>query len=145
MPRLALSVAALAFAFTAQAQAAVYTPMGGSTPRPFSAAVTVNGFIYLSGQLGTDSTGKVVTGGITAETHQAMENIKALLKAQGATMDDVVKCTVFLADMAEWPAMNTVYATFFTKHFPARSAFGTTGLALGARVEIECLAQKHAP
>ena len=60
-------------------------------------------------------------------------------------MDDVVKCTVFLADMAEWPAMNTVYATFFGKHFPARSAFGTTGLALGARVEIECLADKPGP
>ena len=145
MPRLALSAAALALALTASAQAPVYTPMGGPVPRPFSAAVTVNGFIYLSGQLGTDSTGKVVAGGVTAETKQALENIKSLLKAQGATMDDIVKCTVMMADMAEWPAMNTVYATFFTKHFPARSAFGTTGLALGARVEIECIARKPSP
>jgi reactive intermediate/imine deaminase len=145
MPRLALSAAALALAIAAHAQAPVYIPMGGPVARPFSAAVTVNGMIYLSGQLGVDSTGKVVAGGVTAETRQALENIKALLKAQGATMDDILKCTVMMADMAEWPAMNTVYATFFTKHFPARSAFGTTGLALGGRVEIECFARKPAP
>lgn len=96
--------------------------------------------LYLSGQLGTDSTGKLVPGGIEAETRQTLENIKAALERNGSSLDHVVKCTAMLADMAEWPAMNQLYATYFTKHFPARSAFGTTGLALGARMELECMA-----
>jgi enamine deaminase RidA (YjgF/YER057c/UK114 family) len=69
-----------------------------------------------------------------------MESIKSLLEANGATMDDVVKCTVFLADFAEWGAMNEVYTTFFPKHRPARSAVAVSGLASNARVEIECMA-----
>jgi 2-iminobutanoate/2-iminopropanoate deaminase len=69
-----------------------------------------------------------------------MENIKDVLTRVGSSMDRVVKCTVFMADMAEWPRMNEVYATYFPRHKPARSAFGTNGLALGARVEIECIA-----
>jgi reactive intermediate/imine deaminase len=96
--------------------------------------------LYLSGELGTDSTGKLVTGGIQPETRQALENIKATLATRGATLNDVVKCTAMLRDMAEWGTMNEVYVTFFTEHLPARSAFGTTGLALGARMELECLA-----
>jgi 2-iminobutanoate/2-iminopropanoate deaminase len=96
--------------------------------------------IYLSGQLGTDSAGRLVGGGIGPETAQALTNIRALLAAQGSGMDRVVKCTAMLADMAEWPAMNVEYARHFPTGFPARSAFGTTGLALGARVELECLA-----
>ena len=119
--------------------------MPGPIARPFSAAVIANGMIYLSGQVGADSTGKLPAGGIGPETKQAMENIKALLAQQGATMEDVVKCTVFLADMQEWGAMNEVYVTFFPTHRPARSAFGANGLALGARVEIECLAKQPAP
>jgi reactive intermediate/imine deaminase len=95
--------------------------------------------LYLSGQVG-NLAGKmeVVPGGIQAETRQAMENIKGLLEANGSSMDRVVKCLVMMADIAEWPAMNEVYVTFFTTHFPARSAFAASGLALGARVEIEC-------
>ena len=69
-----------------------------------------------------------------------MENIRAALALSGATLDDVVRCTVMMADMREWGAMNQIYATFFPRHRPARSAFGATGLALGARVEIECIA-----
>ena len=96
--------------------------------------------IYLSGQLGTDSTGQLVPGGIGPETRQALVNIQKLLEAQGSGMDRVVKCTAMLVDMAEWPAMNQEYARHFPAGFPARSAFGATGLALGARVELECLA-----
>ena len=78
--------------------------------------------------------------GITPETRAAMENIKTLLEANGATMDDVVKCTVFLADFAEWGAMNDVYLSYFQKHRPARSAIAVSGMAANARVEIECIA-----
>jgi reactive intermediate/imine deaminase len=96
--------------------------------------------LYLSGQLGTDSTGKVVPGGIAAETRQALENIKRLLEANGSSLDRAVKCTAMLADIREWADMNQVYVTYFPSHRPARSAFGTSGLALGGRVEIECMA-----
>jgi len=109
-------------------------------PRPFSPAVKANGFIFLSGQVGTDSTGRLVTGGIQPETRQAMSNIRDVLARSGSSMDKVVKCTVFILDMAEWPAMNEVYVTFFKGPPPARSAAGASGLALGARVEIECIA-----
>jgi 2-iminobutanoate/2-iminopropanoate deaminase len=110
-------------------------------PRPFSPAVRVNGMIYLSGQVGTDSTGKLVSGGIQAETRQTMENIRAVLTRTGSSFDRVVKCTVFLADMREWEAMNEVYVTYFAPgKRPARSALGASGLALGSKVEIECIA-----
>jgi 2-iminobutanoate/2-iminopropanoate deaminase len=114
--------------------------MPGNLKLPFSAAVRVGPMLYLSGQLGTDSAGRLVAGGIGPETAQALANIRALLTAQGSGMDRVVKCTAMLADMAEWPAMNVEYARHFPAGFPARSAFGTSGLALGARVELECLA-----
>jgi reactive intermediate/imine deaminase len=106
---------------------------------PFSPAVRVGNLLYLSGQLGTDSTG-LVAGGIEAETRQALTNIKRLLEANGSSMDHVVKCLVMLADIGEWARMNSVYVTFFPVHKPARSAFGATGLALGGRLEIECIA-----
>jgi 2-iminobutanoate/2-iminopropanoate deaminase len=115
-------------------------PMPGNLKLPFSAAVRVGPMIYLSGQLGTDSSGRLVAGGIGPETTQALANVQALLAAQGSGMDRVVKCTAMLADMAEWPAMNVEYARHFPAGFPARSAFGTTALALGARVELECMA-----
>lgn len=117
-----------------------YIPMPGSVERPFSAAVRVGPMLYLSGQLGTDSTGKVVPGGIAPETRQALENIKRLLEANGSSLDRVVKCTAMLADIREWADMNQVYVTYFPTHRPARSAFGTSGLALGGRVELECMA-----
>lgn len=107
---------------------------------PFTPAVRVGNILYLAGQLGTKD-GKVVPGGIGPETRQALQNIKDLLEKTGSDMEHVVKCTVFLADMKEWPAMNDVYRTMFTAgKFPARSAFGATGLALDARAEIECIA-----
>lgn len=115
-------------------------PAGASANLPFSPAVRVGNVLYLSGQLGTDSTGTLVPGGIEAETRQALTNIKNLLEANGSSMDHVVKCLVMLADIGEWARMNTVYVTFFPVHKPARSAFGTTGLVRGGRLEIECIA-----
>ncbi len=97
--------------------------------------------LYLSGQLGTDSSTRLVPGGIGPETRQALENIRGVLARAGATMDDLVKCTAMLADMSEWAAMNAEYVKHFSSRLPARSAFGASGLALGARVEIECIAR----
>lgn len=112
---------------------------------PFSKAVRVGNMLYLSGELGAKpGTMQVVPGGIGPETRQTMENIKATLEANGSDMDHVVKCLVMMADIKEWAAMNEVYRTYFTDKFPARSAMGASGLALGARVEIECMATvKH--
>jgi reactive intermediate/imine deaminase len=108
---------------------------------PFSEAVRVGHMLYLSGQIGMDySTSKLAEGGITAETRKTLENIKATLEKHGSSMAEVVKCTVFLADINEWAAMNEVYVTFFPTRPPARSALGSSGLALGARTEIECMA-----
>ena len=107
---------------------------------PFSAAVRVGRMLYLSGQIGIDGSGKLVAGGISAETRQTMENIKATLEQYGSSLDHVIKATVMLADMSEWSEMNKVYVTYFGRHLPARSALGANGLALGARVEIECVA-----
>jgi 2-iminobutanoate/2-iminopropanoate deaminase len=104
--------------------------------------VRVGDMLYLSGQLGTDSSGQLVPGGIQAETRQALTNIASILERHGSSMDRVVKCTAMLADMSEWAAMNEVYVSFFPTHRPARSAFGTSGLALGARMELECMAAK---
>ena len=117
------------------------TPYGVPT-RPFSPAVRVGNLLYLSGQIGTadGAATSVVPGGIEAETRQTMENIKDVLSRTGSSMDRVVKCTVMLADMREWDRMNGVYASYFPKNKPARSALGANGLALGARVEIECWA-----
>jgi 2-iminobutanoate/2-iminopropanoate deaminase len=108
---------------------------------PFSEAVRVDHMLYLSGQLGFDSaTGKLVEGGIKEETRQTLDNIKATLEKHGSSMAEVVKCTVFLADIKEWAAMNEVYISYFSSNPPARSALGSSGLALGARTEIECIA-----
>jgi 2-iminobutanoate/2-iminopropanoate deaminase len=117
-----------------------FFPTLSGPPRPFSPAVRANGFLFLSGQIGTDSTGRVVPGGVQAETRQTMNNVRAVLLRAGSSLDRVVKCTVFMADMSEWPAMNEVYITYFPQRPPARSAAGASGLALGARVEIECIA-----
>ncbi len=107
---------------------------------PFSSAVRVGSTLYLSGNIGNvPGTLDLAEGGIAGETRQTMENISSVLNEFGSSMDDVVKCTVFLADMAEWGAMNEVYRTYF-KNPPARSALGASGLALNARVEIECIA-----
>lgn len=108
---------------------------------PFSEAVRVGDWLILSGQIGINpETEALAPGGIKAETKQTIENIKRTLEKYGSSMDEVVKCTVMLADISEWSDMNEVYVTYFPNHKPARSAFGTSGLAMGARLEIECWA-----
>ena len=111
------------------------------TTLPFSEAVRVGDTLYLSGQVGIKpGTLELVPGGIQAEARQTLENIRTALEAHGYSMRDVVKCTVMLADIAEWATFNEVYKTFFSPPYPARSALGANGLAIGARVEVECLA-----
>jgi 2-iminobutanoate/2-iminopropanoate deaminase len=107
---------------------------------PFSEAVRMGSVLYLSGQMGIDQSVHLVPGGIAAETRQALENIKTTLEKYGSSLERVIKVTVMLADMNEWAEMNKVYLEYFSKNLPARSAFGTSGLALGGRVEIECIA-----
>lgn len=121
----------------------VYLPSADQAMRglPFSDAVRVGDLLFLSGKVGTvPGKTELVPGGIAAETRQVMESIKATLLSNGSSLDRVVKCTVMLADIREWAAMNEVYARYFPNHRPARSSFGTSGLALNARVEIECIA-----
>lgn len=114
-----------------------FDPYDGEAP--FSAAVRVGDTLYMSGMLGFKD-GKLVEGGIGPETALTLENIKARLAEHGLTTADVVKCTVFLADIAEFGAMNAEYVKVFAPPRPARSALAASGLALNARVEIECIA-----
>ena len=108
---------------------------------PYSDAVVVNGLVFLAGTVGTPpGTRELVPGGVVAETRQALENVKANLAAHGSSMDRVVKCTVFLADIKDFEAMNSVYRDYFPASKPARTTVGVAGLPLGARVEIDCIA-----
>jgi reactive intermediate/imine deaminase len=109
-------------------------------PLPFSDAVRVGDVLYLSGQLGIGADGKLPAG-IEAQTRQALDNVGEILKRAGLGYGDVFHCTAMLKDMADWPAMNKVYVTYFPEgKRPARSAFGASGLALGALIELECQA-----
>lgn len=111
---------------------------------PFSEATIVNGVIYLSGEIGTLPNGKLIEGGITAETQQILTNIKSTLNRMGSSMDDVFKCTCMLSDISEWGEMSAEYVKHFNKDkLPARSAFAGSGLALNAKLEIECMALKN--
>jgi len=108
---------------------------------PFSPAVRSGDLIFLSGTIGTrPGTRELVEGGVGPETRQVLENIGAVLEAAGVELDDVVKCTVFLVDIGDYAAMNEVYAEVFGESPPARSTVAGSGLALGASVEIECIA-----
>lgn len=121
----------------------IIQPEGVARLPVFSSAVRSGDFIFLSGALGArpgESPPRLVEGGIEAETRQTMENIIAVLDAAGATLEDLVKCTVFLADIDDYAAMNSVYAEYFPVRPPARSAVAGSGLALGALVEIDCIA-----
>jgi 2-iminobutanoate/2-iminopropanoate deaminase len=107
---------------------------------PFSSAVRVGDTVYLSGALGVGADGKLAVG-LEAQAKLAMDSLGGVLKSAGLGWDDVVKCTVMLDNMADWPAFNQVYVTYFREgKFPARSAFGADGLALGALLEVECIA-----
>ena len=107
---------------------------------PFSQAIEVGGFIYFSGQVGQDpATGKVVEGGIAAETERVFQNLSAVLKAAGKSFDDVVRAGVFLTSMSDFVALNGVYAKHFSQPFPARTTIAVAALPLGACVEIDLL------
>lgn len=110
-------------------------------PLPLSDAVRIGDLVLLSGMIGVvPGTLELVPGGMAAEARQTLENIEAVLEAHGLTRHNVVKCTVMLEDIGEWGAFNAIYAAFFEAPYPARSALGTDGLALGARLEVECIA-----
>ena len=108
--------------------------------RPFSEAVRVGNMLYLSGSIGSKPGEGVVPGGIGPETRQTMLNIKEVLERYGSSMDNVVKCLCMLENINEWAEMSAEYIKFFPNHKPARSAFAGSGLAAGAKVEIECMA-----
>jgi 2-iminobutanoate/2-iminopropanoate deaminase len=115
-------------------------PMLAGQRLPFSTAVRAGDTVYLSGSLGIGPDGKLAEG-LDAQAKLAMDNLGTALKSAGLGWGDVVKCTVMLDNMADWPAFNKVYVTYFTDgKFPARSAFGADGLALGALLEVECIA-----
>ena len=139
--------AGLGIACTAFAQSPEFLNSGKVYPTnlPFSEAVRIDNTLLLSGQIGVEPGRlKLVPGGIKAEAKQAMDNIKTTLEAHGYSMNDLVKCTVMLADIGKWGEFNEIYKGYFSAHFPARSALGANGLALGAQVEVECIAWKAA-
>lgn len=108
---------------------------------PFSAALRAGDLVFTSGQIGNvPGEMRLVEGGLRAEAQQALEHLRAAVEAAGSSLDRVVKCTVFFADMKDFQPFNDVYREFFGNHLPARSGVEVKGLALGARVEIECIA-----
>ncbi|HEY8106292.1 MAG TPA: RidA family protein [Gemmatimonadales bacterium] len=117
----------------------------GGAPKaigPYSQGIVSNGLLFTAGQIALDpATGEVVPGGVAEQTARVMENLKAILSAGGSGLDRVVKTTVFLADMADFSAMNEVYAKAFGNHRPARSTVAAAGLPRGVRVEIEAVAE----
>ena len=107
---------------------------------PYTPAVKLGDFVYMSGQIPVDPvTGEVVEGGIVEQTHQVLKNIEALLAEQGLEMRHIVKTTVFMTDLSEFSAMNDIYATYFDRPYPARSTVQVGALPKGSKVEIECL------
>jgi len=122
-------------------QIATATPDSPAPPAgPYEPVRRAGGLLFLAGQLGTRDDGSLVSGGIGPETRRALEKIKALVESEGSTMDRVVKCSVFLADVLEWDAMNVEYAKFFPGRKPARTAVGGIEIPRSGRVEIECIA-----
>ena len=120
---------------------AISTEKAPAAIGPYSQAIEANGFVYASGQLPIDpATGQFPEGGIKEQTRQSILNAQAILESAGLTLANVVKTTVFLADMNDFAEMNAVYAEFFPEACPARSAFAVKTLPKGARVEIECIA-----
>jgi 2-iminobutanoate/2-iminopropanoate deaminase len=119
----------------------VHTPKVPPARVPLSQAIRVGDWVFASGQLGTDvKTGKLVEGGIAAETRQVCENLKAVLEAGGSSLEKVVKVTIYMADLAELMAMNDVFRQYFAVDPPARTTFQCAALVAGARVEIEAIA-----
>ncbi len=119
----------------------IYTDKAPLAIGPYSQAVKVGNYIHTSGQIPIDPrTKEIVSGGIRQQTEQVLENLRLVLKAAGATLDNVVKTTVYLKDMADFPSFNDIYARFFTKTLPARSTVEVAALPRGALLEIEAIA-----
>ena len=122
---------------------AIATTQAPSAIGPYSQAIQVGNFVYASGQIPIDpATGAIVDGDIKAQTRQSLNNVKAILAEAGLSMRNVVKTTVFMADMNDFADMNSVYAEFFAEPYPARSAVAVKALPKGAQVEIEVVAVK---
>ena len=122
---------------------ALHTEKAPAAIGPYSQAIEVNGMIFASGQIPLDpATGNVVEGGIKEQTRQALTNASAIMEAAGLSLSNVVKTTVFMADMADFADMNEVYAQFFSEPFPARSAVAVKALPKGVLVEVECIAAR---
>jgi 2-iminobutanoate/2-iminopropanoate deaminase len=120
---------------------AITTPRAPAAIGPYSQAIRAGGFVFVSGQIALDpSSGQIVEGGIVDQTRRVFENLAAVLEASGAAFGDVVKTTVYLADMAEFAAMNEVYATYFSSPAPARATVQAAGLPRNVRVEIDLIA-----
>jgi 2-iminobutanoate/2-iminopropanoate deaminase len=116
-------------------------PPTGGAPLPFSEAVQLGETLYVSGQIGNmPGTLTLAPGGIVPEARRALENVKEILERHGSSLSFVIKYSIFLADIAEWEAFNGVYREFYPNVLPARSALAASGLALGARVELDCIA-----
>jgi reactive intermediate/imine deaminase len=142
LPRLFGLIGSMLMTFAAAASPQ-FSNAGSSLPGdvPFSAAVRQGDVLYLSGQLGSlPGTRTLAVGGIRAEAEQTIRNIESILAANGRSLHDLIRCTVMLADIGEWSTFNEVWTAMLEKPYPARSAFGASGLALGARVEVECSA-----
>ena len=119
-------------------KAAITSPELAPPVGPFSQAVDAGGFIYFSGQVGQDpTTGKLVTGGIAAESDRIFQNLSAVLKAAGKSFDDVVRAGVYLTSMSDYVALNGIYAKHFSQPFPARTVIAVAALPLGACVEMD--------
>ena len=124
---------------------AISTEKAPAAIGPYSQAIQVGNLVYTSGQIPIDpATGIIVTGGIKEQTLQSLTNVKAILEEDGLTMSNVLKTTVFMADMGDFADMNSVYAGFFTEPYPARSAVAVKTLPKGALVEIEVIAEVKA-
>jgi 2-iminobutanoate/2-iminopropanoate deaminase len=120
------------------------TDLARSIDSPYSEAVQVGSTLYLSGQIGNiPGSVTLVDGGVGPQTKQVLKNIKAILERNGSDLPHVAKCTVFLADINDWPAVNTIYRSYFHAPYPARSAIAAGGLPFGAAVEIECIAVRR--
>ena len=140
-PRITAVLAALLWTGSIDVEAAEVAKYDeGPFSGPYSESARVGDLLFLAGQVGEYEDGKLISGGIKAEAEQIMVNIKAALASRGLGIEHVVKCTVFLVDIAEWGAFNEVYERHFSEPYPARSALGVRGLVLNARVEMECVA-----
>jgi 2-iminobutanoate/2-iminopropanoate deaminase len=124
-------------------RSAAFSPRGPAAIGPYSHAVWAGDLLYCSGQTPIDpATSTLIDGDVTAQTHRVFDNLQAVVEDAGLTMDDVIKCNVYLTDMANFSAMNAAYTTRFTAPFPARTTVAVAGLPLNASVEIELVAKR---